>query len=119
MSLNCYIVLFCIVFSTPFLSVTCAQSTNYKGYFLVKNFSDKKGRIHDDKHEIFLKTKSGTFFLKDCAKILPPATTLHRKKVLIRGKRQNGDLDNCYYDEEIQSRGGVFIEIENFELIEN
>ena len=76
---------------------------------MVTNFTDKKGRIHDDKHEIFL---------KDCDKILPPAATLHRKKVLILGKLNQGDLDNCNYDEYIQSRGGVFIEIENFELIE-
>ncbi len=118
MSFNYYSILVCLVLSTSLLSVSYAQSTNYKGYFLVTNFTDKKGRIHDDKHEIFLKTKRGTFFLKDCDKILPPATRLHRKKVLIHGKLQNGDLDNCNYDEDIQSRGGVFIEIENFELIE-
>jgi hypothetical protein len=105
-----------MLFSISCISTSIAQSADFKGCFLVKPFTDKKGIIHEDRHEIFLKTKSGTFFIKDCDKILPPATTLHKKKVVLRGKLQTGGIDDCSIEEEIQGRGGVFIDIENFVL---
>ena len=111
-----YSVLAFVLFSISCISNSMAQSTDFKGSFLVKKFVDKKGIIHEDRHEIFLKTKSGTFFIKDCDKILPPATTLHKKKVVLRGKLQTGGIDDCSIEEEVQSRGGVFIDIENFVL---
>ncbi|MFM8241622.1 MAG: hypothetical protein ACKN86_02355 [Crocinitomicaceae bacterium] len=90
-----------------------AQSRDFKGYFFVRNNINQKGVEVDSVKDVFLKTKKGTFFIKDCREILSKSDNLHLKKVIVRGEILRGELDLCDKNSIQQSRIGEHISLED------
>jgi len=90
-----------------------AQSRDFKGYFFVRNYINQKGVEVDSVKDVFLKTKKGIFFIKDCREILSKSDNLHLKKAIVRGEIQRGELDLCDKNSIQQSRIGEHISLED------